>query len=142
MTHLVEIHASSELAGIVPSGDLLAIVPESLIADAPDAHWVLIDASDRIAARCSLWWRRVPSHGDQTLGVIGHFAAADSASGVELLRHSCAQLAAKSCTLAVGPMDGNTWRRYRFVTDRGNEPPFFLEPDNPDEWPRYFVADR
>jgi GNAT superfamily N-acetyltransferase len=32
-------------------------------------------------------------------------------------------------------MDGNTWRRYRFVTERGAEPPFLLEPDNPDDWP-------
>jgi len=39
----------------------------------------------------------------------------------------------------VGPLDGATWRRYRFVTWRGIEPPFFLEPDNPDEWPGHFV---
>jgi GNAT superfamily N-acetyltransferase len=37
-------------------------------------------------------------------------------------------------------MDGSTWRRYRFVTDRGPEPPFFLEPDNPDDAPRQFAA--
>ena len=39
-------------------------------------------------------------------------------------------------------MDGNTWRRYRFVTDAGpdepQEPPFFLEPANPPEWPSQF----
>jgi hypothetical protein len=35
-------------------------------------------------------------------------------------------------------MDGNTWRRYRFVSDRGTEPPFFLEPTNPEEWPRWW----
>ncbi len=32
-------------------------------------------------------------------------------------------------------MDGNTWRRYRWVVERGTEPPFFLEPDNPDSAP-------
>jgi GNAT superfamily N-acetyltransferase len=32
-------------------------------------------------------------------------------------------------------MDGNTWRKYRFVTDPGTESPFFLEPTNPPEWP-------
>ena len=36
---------------------------------------------------------------------------------------------------AVGPLDGSTWRRYRLVTERGVEPPFFMEPDNPDDWP-------
>ena len=35
-------------------------------------------------------------------------------------------------------MDGHTWRNYRFVTERGSEPPFFLEPDNPDDWPGHF----
>jgi GNAT superfamily N-acetyltransferase len=37
-------------------------------------------------------------------------------------------------------MDGNTWQRYRLVTDRGTEPPFFLEPDNPDDWPAHWSA--
>ena len=37
-------------------------------------------------------------------------------------------------------MDGNTWRRYRLVTERGPEPPFFMEPDNPDQWPAWFAA--
>jgi predicted N-acetyltransferase YhbS len=36
-------------------------------------------------------------------------------------------------------MDGNTWQRYRFITERGTRPLFFLEPDNPDDWPRHFT---
>jgi GNAT superfamily N-acetyltransferase len=36
-------------------------------------------------------------------------------------------------------MDGNTWNRYRFVTERGDEPPFFLEPDNPDDYPGHWL---
>jgi GNAT superfamily N-acetyltransferase len=35
-------------------------------------------------------------------------------------------------------MDGNTWRKYRFVVDKGREPAFFLDVDNPDEWPEHF----
>ena len=37
-------------------------------------------------------------------------------------------------------MDGSTWGRYRLLTERGTEPPFFLEPDNPDDWPTHFAA--
>ncbi|MGA2217534.1 MAG: hypothetical protein ABSG51_05580, partial [Terracidiphilus sp.] len=44
----------------------------------------------------------------------------------------------QGCTVAVGPMDGNTWRQYRLVTEPGAEPPFFLEPANPPEWPLQF----
>ena len=43
--------------------------------------------------------------------------------------------------MAVGPMDGNTWRRYRCITERGAEPVFFLEPDNPDDLPLHFTAE-
>jgi GNAT superfamily N-acetyltransferase len=36
-------------------------------------------------------------------------------------------------------MDGTTWRRYRFIVDRGGAPAFFLEPDNPDAWPEHWM---
>jgi GNAT superfamily N-acetyltransferase len=36
-------------------------------------------------------------------------------------------------------MDGSTWRRYRFVTEPGTDPAFFLEPQNPPGWPEQFV---
>ena len=38
----------------------------------------------------------------------------------------------------MAPIDGNTWNRYRLLTERGTEPVFFLEPDNPDDWPAHF----
>ena len=37
-------------------------------------------------------------------------------------------------------MDGTTWRPYRFVVDRGTEPPFFLEPWNPPGWPEQWAT--
>ncbi len=74
------------------------------------------------------------------MGLIGHYAVtgADAASAV--LRHGCERLAAEGCTLAVGPLDGTTWNRYRLLTERGDEPLFFLEPDNPDDWPGHWLA--
>ena len=51
-----------------------------------------------------------------------------------------ARLGAEGCDLTLGRMDGNTWRRYRLLTWRGTDPPFLLEPDNPDDWPRHFEA--
>ena len=69
------------------------------------------------------------------MGVVGHYAADDDQAARELLDAAAAKLAEAGCTLAIGPMDGNTWRRYRFVVERGAEPPFFLEPDNDDRWP-------
>jgi GNAT superfamily N-acetyltransferase len=48
------------------------------------------------------------------------------------------RLRAAGCTLTIGPMNGNTWRSYRFVTERGEQPTFFLEPANFPEWPLQF----
>lgn len=104
----------------------------------PDRHLVLADGSLR--ARASCWWTDVPKLPGQQLGVIGHYAAATPQDGAEVLAGAAACLRRAGCTAAVGPMDGNTWRRYRLVIERGGEPPFFLEPDNPDEYVDHFTA--
>ncbi len=119
---------------------LPAFNPDDLAHHAPDAHWVLLDGDRQPAGRCSLWWQHAPPYPGHRLGLIGHYAVKDASAARQLLQHACAQLAAHGCTLAVGPMDGNTWRRYRFITERGSEPPFFLEPDHPADWPRHFEA--
>lgn len=103
---------------------------------APDLHL----ADDAGRGRASLWWSDVPAWPGQRLGVIGHFAATDPGTATTLLDAACAELAARGCTLAVGPMDGNTWRSYRFMTDACGFPRFALEPWNPAEWPRWWEA--
>lgn len=80
----------------------------------PDEHIAIGDA-----ASCSLW---------RKTGAIGHFRAHDVASGAE---HGCKR--------AVGPMDGSTWSSYRLATQRGEEPPFFLEPYTPAHWQACFT---
>jgi GNAT superfamily N-acetyltransferase len=72
--------------------------------------------------------------------MIGHFAAVDAPAARAVLHFACQQLAFEGCTLAVGPMDGSTWRNYRAVIDEGERPPFFLEPQNPLAWVSYFAA--
>ena len=94
----------------------------------PDAHIIVFGAGDRLGARCSLWWTGPPPLEHHRLGVIGHYAADDDGAARRLLDAAAGRLAEAGCTLAVGPMDGNTWRRYRFIVERGAEPPFFLEP--------------
>ena len=65
---------------------------------------------------------------------------------VPRVRRCCA--APASCSrrpaarIAAGPMDGTTWRRYRFIIQRGNEPTFFLEPDHPGDWPEHWSSRR
>ena len=114
-----------------------ALDPRALDAQPADAHWLLLHLGEP-AARCSLWWRATPTYGTYRVGLIGHYAARDARAAARLLRHACDELRRHGCTLAIGPMDGNTYQRYRFITERGDEPPFLLEPDNPDDWPAHF----
>jgi GNAT superfamily N-acetyltransferase len=104
----------------------------------PDSCWAAIAESGQ-ESRCSLWWRNTPQLGNQRVGIIGHYAAGDDETAQALLAHACNELRAHSCSLAVGPMNANTWSDYRFVTEFGSEPQFWLEPANPPEWPQQFV---
>lgn len=99
-----------------------------------DAH-VVARRDGCIVARASVWRRHAPSLPGERCGAIGHFASLDSEASHEVLAATCAALRGRGCTRAIGPMDGTTWRRYRFITERGSMPPFFLEPDNADAWP-------
>lgn len=118
---------------------LSQLTPAAVMQQGPDL--VLLDRTGgSVRARAALWWRQVPRHGQESLGFVGHYAAVDPESGTHLLGLCCRTLAGAGCSLAVGPLDGSTWRRYRLITTRGTEPTFFLEPDNPDGWPQHFEA--
>ncbi len=114
--------------------------PPELAPHAPDAHLIVPGKDGAPAARCSLWWKSAPQLPGERTGVIGHYSAEGAAAAEALLENAARRLADAGCTLAIGPMDGNTWRRYRLVTERGAEPPYLMEPDNPPEWPGHWEA--
>jgi len=109
--------------------------PDRIEADKTDQHFAVLDHKQQIRARCSIWWRDSAQVDGTPTGTIGHYAATDECYGRTLLEYACRELRNRGCELAVGPMDGNTWRNYRFVTERGTAQPFFLEPTNPDDYP-------
>lgn len=135
---ILEIPAPAALAAIKDGELYREFDPEQIVTHAPDHHCAAVDAQGQAQARCSLWWRNVPALVQEALGVIGHYAALNAPASRFLLDYACAQLQQRGCTLAVGPMDGNTWRSYRLVTASSGEPPFFLEPRNPATWPEYW----
>jgi len=136
---LRQIVDATELATLKPAAGLPGLDADELTGNSPDAHWVVTDG-DSLLARCSLWWRDAPKFVDKIVGVIGHYAALDNETSKLLLTHSCEQLRRRNCKFAIGPMDGSTWHRYRMVTEAGDEPPFFLEPYTPCEWPQQWQA--
>ena len=140
MERLLSASTPAELERRQSPADPLSLEPAALRRDAPDAHWMLPGERGALRARCSLWWTHTPSLLGHRVGLIGHYATRDAAASGLLLERACRELARRGCSVAVGPMDGNTWRRYRLLTERGGEPAFFLEPDNPDDWPDHFLA--
>jgi L-amino acid N-acyltransferase YncA len=136
MGELIRIERIDEVASL-GAGAVPPVDATLAVRHAPDLHLALREGNG-LAARCSLWWRATPPWPDAKLGVVGHYAAARDEDGVRLLGTASEELARAGCGLAVGPMDGNTWRSYRLVTERGTEPPFLLEPDTPDSWRRHF----
>jgi len=104
---------------------------DKLLKDQPDI--CLIGEN----SHCSLWWKTPPSSEDQ-LGIIGHFFAANVHDTKKLLEKACSYLRNKGCNVIVGPMDGNTWKAYRFVSWSNGTPPFLMEPQNPQEWPEFW----
>ena len=113
--------------------------PQVVRMHVPDAMY-RIESDGQPEGRCSLWWSGTPRLSDKQVGLIGHFCAQSAENAIRLLEFACARLREAGCGTAIGPVDGSTWRRYRLVTWRAADPPFFLEPDNPSEWPAYFEA--
>jgi GNAT superfamily N-acetyltransferase len=105
-----------------------------------DARIIITNENTEIIAHAAVWWKESPEMPGHRLGAIGGFAAVDQASAKVLLDQACDALRQQGCTIAVGPMNGNTWRKYRFVVESDGHPPYLLEPAQPAEYPLWWQA--
>lgn len=112
--------------------------PSDYAAQHADIHLCVYDGENALAAQCSLWWTQVPPYQGRRVGVVGHYASVGNDAAAAVLAAAEERLRNAGCTIAIGPMNGNTWRSYRFVVDAGERTPFFLEPSNPKGWPAEF----
>lgn len=140
MSEIVKITSIEQLDLVDRQGGIAPLGSREFTLHSPDAHYAVLDSGGMLVGRCSVWWNSVPPYPGEQVGLVGHYEARDAETAAVLLAHAGEELVRKGCTLAIGPMDGNTWRRYRFITRRGTEPPFFLEPDNPDDYPGHFLS--
>jgi hypothetical protein len=66
------------------------------------------------------------------VGMIGSFEAAHEPAAITALLHDAAHwLRGEGATRVIGPIDGDTWHRYRVNAGPFDAPPFLLEPMNP-----------
>jgi GNAT superfamily N-acetyltransferase len=78
-------------------------------------------------------------------GLVGHYGAADDAAGSALLAAAAQALMARGAVRVLGPLNGNTWSRYRLVLApesalEASEPPFLGEPWNPPSYVTQFES--
>ena len=104
----------------------------------PDARIIVRNARGGDVGHAALWWSDVPPLENEALGAIGGFAADDEESAHAVLNAALDHLREVGRTIAVGPMNGNTWRKYRFVDSSGERAPFLLEPVNPPDYPGWW----
>ncbi len=135
---VIHCNRASEIAGLIEAPTLPHFNPSDLETQHADVHLCALSENGDVQARCSLWWNHVPGFEQYRVGVVGHYAAANEDAAAVIMAAAEERLRDAHCTLAIGPMNGNTWRSYRFVTERGEQPEFFLEPTNPPAWPRQF----
>jgi hypothetical protein len=111
--------------------------------DRPDLHLQVVNDNQAVAY-ASLWFDGPRIDPDQPTGLIGHYAASTNQAAKILLEGSLAALKAQGCRQVIGPMDGSSWKSYRFVAEAGVEAPFsapfFLEPQQPAEYLAQFLA--
>ena len=97
-------------------------------------------ATRSVVARAALWWRNTPLMDGANIGTIGDFEAEDGEATAILLEGAANYLREQGCRIAVGPMNGNTWQRHRFVTWSSGRGSFLLEPRNPSAHPGWWEA--
>lgn len=137
--NLVAISTSNDLEFFQNSSLYQGFDTATFALHQPDVHFLLLENNQPLA-RCSLWWDTVPTYEAERIGFIGHYESLSNETAEELLEQACQHLVKQACTLAIGPIDGTTWRKYRFVTESPlGAPPFLLEPTNSPDYPKQWL---
>lgn len=93
---------------------------------------------DVVCGFCGVWWEGVPELDGARVGVIGGFEALDGEVAGLVLGVALGLLRGIGVGTVIGPMNGNTWRRYRFVVESDGSGAFLMEPGNPVEYVRWW----
>ena len=93
-----------------------------------------------IEGASALLYRDAPSFEGVRTAAVGGFACEDAAGGRRLLEKAKILLRGEGFQAILGPMDGDTWRRYRLVSETDGSPPFAMEPTSGPHDQAAFVA--
>lgn len=85
------------------------------------------DALSLAGASCVIY-RDAPAWAGRRTAAIGDFSCESAEAGISLLKAAADQLSQDGFEAVIGPMDGDTWHKYRVVAESDNSPQYFLEP--------------
>lgn len=85
------------------------------------------DILSRPGASCVVY-RDAPGWGGRRTAAVGNFSCDSAEAGSALLEAAARELARDGFDGLIGPMDGDTWHKYRVVAETDGSPPYFLEP--------------
>lgn len=69
-----------------------------------------------------------PDWDGQACATLGKFASKTPVSGQAVIADAIAYIRAQGIKRILGPMEGDTWHSYRFVTETDDSPAFLMEP--------------
>ena len=82
-----------------------------------------------------------PDWGGKPAAAFGGFSCKSAASGAEILTQAVALVRGHGIAQIIGPMDGDTWHSYRFLSETDGSAQFLLEPtDKPAELEAFMAA--
>ena len=94
--------------------------------------WLAVDEGRVVARVVARLSPTLTDDARRPVGMLGFFEAEDHPVAVrELFDSATAWLRSRGAGLITGPMDGDTWHRYRLNLGPFDVPPFLLEPYNP-----------
>ena len=98
----------------------------------------LIEEGKEIA-KATCYFKNTPKVDGKNIGAIGELEANNEESGIKILKKCEELLKEKKVKLIVGPMNGNTWKKYRTEKYSNGEPNFLLENVNPIQQNQIFL---
>ncbi len=86
-----------------------------------------VEIRDPDGAACTVY-RDAPAWADKKTAAVGAFSCESVEAGARLLSDVCETLVGEGFQAVIGPMDGDTWHKYRVVSESDGSAPYFLEP--------------
>ncbi len=81
-----------------------------------------------------------PDWGGKPTAAFGDFSCKTAQTGAQVLNQAIEQVRKKGISRIIGPMNGDTWHNYRFVSETDGSASFLLEPTNKPHEPEVFLA--